>query len=168
MFDTISQQLYVGYTEIHRYTPVGGQSVHSLHPNPISAEKNSKPLPRTVLPERRFPQLAMGCDLNLFWILKLRNGDVLEISMANFIWRFPEMVIFIGFSIMNHPFGGTTIYGNPHMLNIGLLGSSSDIVGSFTPVISGPILLIPRKRENMGYNLHSGMSHQLYIIRLLW
>jgi hypothetical protein len=27
----------------------------------------------------------------------------------------PKSCILIGFSIINHPFGGTTIYGNPHI-----------------------------------------------------
>ena len=50
-------------------------------------------------------------------------------SMTRPIWRFPQMgvplnhpfeYIFMGFSIRNHPLGGTPIYGNPHdMVGVG-------------------------------------------------
>jgi hypothetical protein len=38
------------------------------------------------------------------------------------MWRFPKMgvslnpQILIGFFILNHPFWGSTIYGNPHVM----------------------------------------------------
>ena len=42
---------------------------------------------------------------------------------SSYIWVFPKIVgfppkssIFIGFSIVNHPFWGTPIFGNTHML----------------------------------------------------
>ena len=45
-------------------------------------------------------------------IAKLQNMDVSENSGT------PESSILIGFSIMNHPFGGTTIFGNIHMVHL--------------------------------------------------
>ena len=44
----------------------------------------------------------------------------------------PKSSIFIGFSIINHPFWGTTIFGNTHLvsefLGSGFSGSHQDIV----------------------------------------
>ena len=34
-------------------------------------------------------------------------------------WGYPQIIhISMGFSLINHPFGGTPIYGNPHLLNM--------------------------------------------------
>ena len=37
----------------------------------------------------------------------------------------PKTSILMGFSLINHPFGGTSIYGNPHIGSISFLGSRS-------------------------------------------
>ena len=48
--------------------------------------------------------------------------DMYHLHKTSTIWMFPKIVGFlpksstlIGFSIINHPFWGTTIFGNPHI-----------------------------------------------------
>jgi len=46
------------------------------------------------------------------------------------IWMFPKILgtlkssILIGFSIINHPFWGTTIFGNTHIVGLEEVGTS--------------------------------------------
>ena len=42
-------------------------------------------------------------------------GSVRDVSDSNMVGVPPKSSILIGFSIINHPFGGTPIYGKPHM-----------------------------------------------------
>ena len=154
MFDTISQQLYVGYTDI------GSQPSSKPH----LCWKNSKPLPRTVLSERRFPQLAMGCDLNLFWILKWRNGDVLEISIANFIWRFPEMGLPPNHQFLSDFHYKPSIWGYHHLWKppYGEYRLTWQFIRHcrfLHPSYKWTNPTYPTKKGKHGYNLHSGMSH---------
>ena len=60
------------------------------------------------------------------------------------IWKFPEIgvsqiiLIFMGISLINHPFRGTPILGNLHMENyLGILGF---VVGAISPQIEIYIL----------------------------
>ena len=65
--------------------------------------------------------------------------NFLEVGKIN-IWWFPEIgvppnhPVSMGFSIINHPFGGTHIYGNPHIfgetgkLFVGICSIRDDVV----------------------------------------
>ena len=50
----------------------------------------------------------------------------------------PKSSIFIGLSIINHPFWGTTIFGNTHMLQKMSSKTDSLTLRSFTHMISHP------------------------------
>ena len=65
------------------------------------------------------------------WILR-KNMDVSENSGT------PKSSILIGFSITNHPFWGTTIFGNTHMLQKISSKTDSLTLRSFTHMISHP------------------------------
>ena len=54
-------------------------------------------------------------------VLFLSHIDVFSCSSWDFqcvyiyIWRFPLETMIVGFSLINQPFGGYPIYGNPHI-----------------------------------------------------
>ena len=61
------------------------------------------------------------------------------------IWVFPKIGVppnhpsLIGFSIINHPFWGTTIFGNIHMIQVGkLVGESNEKRWRYFPKSAGP------------------------------
>ncbi len=67
--------------------------------------------------------LGSGCSVRptKLWIWHQDSFRVNKLSRFESIWVFPKIgvlpnhPILIGFSIINHPFGGTPIFGNTHM-----------------------------------------------------
>ena len=95
------------------------RSFHSLLEFQVSGNRSEKPASSTNPPwwydplrggpQDSIPTKPVG---NHFWWLVNLNMDVSENSGT------PKSSILIGFSIINHPFWGTPIFGNTHMLDL--------------------------------------------------
>ena len=100
------------------HEPCGGQwfrqRLHRFHEESFAVEILRRRPPKQDLPHRHAPLCAAA----------KKTGDQFSLVMcgSSNIWMFPKIVvppkssILIGFSIINHPFWGTPILGNIHMI----------------------------------------------------
>ena len=82
--------------------------------------------------------LEMSWRFPKSWGVPQSSSILVGISIRNLLLRF----VLVKFSIMNHPFWGTPISGNPHMLHVFACPLPVDSVHLEVPYVARPIRLV--------------------------